>query len=148
MSRRGFALFAVLCALVIMSMVVAVNAQRALLMARLSMLDLARTEMAAAVAAARATLLDLPVDSAVARTGIPGTVLAQGETAAGPARAQWRLVTALPPFAAAEIASRAPILGGSARAIDIALVTPVRDSLGGYRWALAGGAGWVRLPSP
>jgi hypothetical protein len=144
--RRGFALLAVLCTLVIMAMVVAVDAQRALLAARQGVLDLARAETAAAVAGAQAAVLDLPVDTAGAAS--PGWVLAHGEVTAGAARAQWTLVSTLPPVATVEIVTQAGAVRGSARALHHALLSPVRDSLGGLRWALVGGAGWLRMPSP
>jgi len=147
MPRRGFAMAAVLAALVIMAMVVAVDAQRALLVARQGNLDMTRTEMAAAVAGAKAAVLELPADTVSIPAFLPGALLARGETSAGRARAQWTLVGAAAPFAVAEIEVEAPFVRGAARERHRALVVRASDAGGGVWWEVATPAGWVRIPS-
>jgi len=147
-ARRGLALAAVLAVLVILSMVVAMSAQRALLVARQGVLDLARADIAASVASAQAALLDEDAGSArVAGIGF-GVPVASGVVTAGTAQAHWRLVGAAAPFATGEIESWAPVHVGVAREVLRALLTPRIDSAGVARWALVGGAGWVRVPLP
>lgn len=149
MTRRpAFALAAVLGALVIMSMVVAVGAQRALLAARQAALELARADLAVSVASAQAAVLDEPADSTRVAGIRVGVLMAGGVTAAGTARAAWRLMGAVSPYATVEIEAQAPMHAGVARALHRALVTPHVDSLGVARWMVAGGAGWVRVPLP
>ena len=145
---RGFALAAVLAALVIMAMAVAVGAQRALVAARQAGLDLARAELAAAVASAQAAALDEPVDSARCAEIIPGSLLASGEAGAGRASARWQLVGAAAPFATIAVEAEVAVFGGTARTSHRVLVSPRGDSAGGLRWAPAGGLGWTRMPSP
>lgn len=146
-ARRGFALAAVLAALVITAMVVAVGAQRALVAARLAGLDVARAEMAAAVVTAQAAALEAPVDSVVCAEILPGALLAGGTAAAGRASARWQLVGAAAPFATIDVEAEMAVFGGRARARHRALVVPVGDSTGGLRWAPAAGLGWTRVPS-
>lgn len=145
-ARRGFALAAVLAALVIMAMVVAVSAQRALVAARQAGLDLARAELAAAVSSAQVAALEAPVDSAQYAGMLPGAPLAGGETGVGRATARWTLVGAATPFATIDVEAGMPVFGGTARAWHRVLVSPVGDSTGGLRWAPAGGLGWTRVP--
>lgn len=146
-AHRGFALAAVLAALVIMAMVVAVGAQRALVAARQAGLDVARAELAAAVASAQAAALEEPVDSAQCEGIVPGAPIAGGEAGAGRAAARWRLVGAAAPFATIDVEAETPVYGGTARTWHRVLVTPVGDSTGGLRWAPAAGLGWMRVPS-
>lgn len=143
--RRGFALAAVLTVLIIMSMVVAVRAQRALITARQGVLDLAQAEIEAAVAEAQVELLAQLPDSTAA---LPGVVLANGETAVGAARARWTVSGAASPFAMATIEGEAPSFSGVARSRRGALLLLARDSAGAPQWRLAEGAGWARMPSP
>ncbi|MBA4072174.1 MAG: hypothetical protein C0497_10115 [Gemmatimonas sp.] len=146
-ARRGFALAAVLAALVIMAMVVAVSAQRALVAARQAGLDVARAELAAAVSTAQVAALDEPVDSARCAEIIPGALLARGEAVAGRALAQWQLVGAAAPFATVDVEASVPVFGGTARASHRGLVVPLGDSTGSLRWTPVGGLGWTRVPS-
>lgn len=144
---RGFALAAVLSALVIMAMVVAVSAQRALVGARQAGLDLARAELAAAVSSAQAAALEVPVDSVQCAGILPGAPIADGKTGAGRASARWHLVGAAAPFATIEVEAEMPVFGGTARSWHRVIVAPVGDSAGGLRWAPAAGLGWTRVPS-
>lgn len=145
--RRGFALVAVLAALIVTSLVVAITARRALAAARQGTLELARVELAAALAVARANALGAVADSAL--LGLPpGVTIAEGQVDAGSARARWTLTNAAPPFVVAELRGSATASRGTARSVMRALLEPVADSSGGAKWRLAGGAGWVRLPAP
>lgn len=146
-ARRGFALAAVLAALVIMAMVVAVGAQRALVVARQAGLDLARAELAAAVASAQAAALGEPVDSTQLQGILPGAPIASGASGAGRALARWRLLGAAAPFATIDVEAEMPVYGGTARTWYRVLVAPVLDSTGALRWAPAAGLGWTRVPS-
>ncbi len=147
-SQRGFALIAVIAALVIMAMVVAVSAQRALVAARQAGLDAARAELAAAVMSAEAAALEDPVDSAECAGILPGAPMASGSAGAGRASARWRLVGAAAPFATIDVEAEMPVFGGMARTRHQVLVAPVGDSTGALRWAPAAGLGWTRVPSP
>jgi hypothetical protein len=146
-AHRGFALAAVLAALVIMAMVVAVGAQRALVAARQAGLDVARAQMAAAVMSAQAAALEEPVDSAQYAGMLPGALVAGGQAGVGQALARWRLVGAAAPYATIDVEAEMPVFGGTARTRHRALVAPVGDSSGGLRWAPAAGLGWTRMPS-
>lgn len=146
-AHRGFALAAVLAALVIMAMVVAVSVQRALVAARQAGLDLARAELAAAVSSAQVAALDAPVDSAQCADILPGAPIVGGEAGAGRARARWQIVGAAAPFATIDVEAEIPVYGGTARTWHRVLVAPVGDSTGGLRWAPAAGLGWTRVPS-
>lgn len=147
-AHRGFALTAVLAALVIMAMVVAVSAQRALVAARQAGLDVARAELAAAVSSAQAAALETPVDSAQVGGILPGAPIAAGEAGAGRASARWQLVGAAAPFATIDVEAEMPVYGGTARTWYRVLVAPLGDSTRGLRWAPAAGLGWTRVPSP
>lgn len=142
------ALAAVLAALVLLSMVVAVNGQRALLAVRQGRLDLARVDLAAAQAAAQAAALAAPADSAHVAAILPGAVLATGTEIAGSARATWTILGAVAPFVTVVVEATAPVAAGAARASWRLLAAARRDSLGGARWAPVGAAGWTRVPSP
>ncbi|MDP1890780.1 MAG: hypothetical protein Q8K55_07765 [Gemmatimonadaceae bacterium] len=146
-ARRGFALAAVLAAMVIMAMVVAISAQRALVAARQAGLDLARAELAAAVSSAQVAALEAPVDSALGAGILPGAPIAGGEANAGRASARWQLVGAAAPYATIDVEAEMPVYGGTARIWHRVLVAPVGDSAGGLRWAPAAGLGWTRVPS-
>ncbi len=146
-TRRGFALVAVLAALIVTSLVVAITARRALAAARQGALELARVELAAALTMARASALWAATDSAA--SGLPpGVTIAEGEVRAGSAAARWTLSNAAPPYVVAELRGSATASRGTARSVMRALLEPVTDSSGGAKWRLAGGAGWVRLPAP
>lgn len=146
-AHRGFALAAVLGALVVMAMVVAVSAQRALVAARQAGLDVARAELAAAAASAQAAALEEPVDSAQCKGILPGAPIASGAAVAGRATARWQLVGAAAPFATIDVEAAMPVFGGTARTWHRVLVAPVGDSTGGLRWTPAAGSGWMRVPS-
>ena len=146
-AHRGFALAAVLAALVIMAMVVAVSAQRALVAARQAGLSLARAELALAVSSAQAAALEAPVDSAQCEGILPGAPITGGAAGAGRAAARWRLVGAAAPFATIDVEAETPVYGGTARTWLRVVVAPVGDSIGGLRWAPAVGLGWMRVPS-
>lgn len=145
--RHGFALAAVLAALVIMAMVVAVSAQRALVAARLAGLDVARAELAAAVLSAQAAALEAPLDSGQWAGMHPGAPIAGGAAGAGQASARWQIVGAAAPFATIDIEAETAVYGGTARTRYRLLVTPVADSAGGLRWSPATGYGWLHMPS-
>ncbi len=146
--RRGFALLAAVFAVVLMAMVVAINAQRALVAARQGTLSVAQAELAWAVAGARSGLFELPADSVNPLLRPPGAVIARGETVSGGAHSQWLLVQAAASVATVEITAQARAFGGTAHWLERGLVAPARDSMGGRWWALVGGAGWVQMPSP
>jgi hypothetical protein len=146
-ARRGFVLAAVLCALVLMAMLVALTAQRALLAVRQGALDAARAEIAAALATGEADALESPVDSAAYRQPA-GATLAAGESSAGRAAARWVIVATGAAYATVDVTAEVPVFRGVARELRRGLVVVVRDSAGGLRWASARGGNWVRLPSP
>ena len=146
-AHRGFALAAVLAALVIMAMVVAVSAQRAMVAARQAGLDLARAELAAAVSSAQSAALEEPVDSAQCAGILPGAPIAGGEAVSGEATARWQLVGAAAPFATIDVEAERAVFGGTAPTWHRVLATPVGDSTGALRWAPAVGIGWTRVPS-
>lgn len=148
MPRRGFALAAVLAALVIMAMLVAVGGQRALVGARESALALARVEMTAAAGAAMATVVTVPADSAVLAVSVPGALLDSGSAAFGTARASWRLTAAIVPYATVEIDVRAPVITGSTRELRRLMMSLRTDSAGARWWVPAGGGGRGRIPAP
>ena len=145
--RGGYALAIVLAALVIMSMTVAVSAQRALTASRLATLALARSELAAAALSGQARALEALDDSAGGPVIVPGGVLATGVAASGHARARWTVIGAAAPFAGLDVATEVPLVAGLARAQHRALAAWQTDSIRGARWTLAGGSGWVRVPS-
>ncbi len=145
--RRGFALAAVLGALVLMAMVVAVSAQRALLMARQGAFDAARADLSAALASAEAAALEMPVDTAALVRQPPGATLAAGSVTVGAATARWTIVATGTPFATLDLAAFAALRQGRARESRRGLVTPAPDAAGALRWVAMEGAGRVRLPS-
>ena len=145
--RRGFALAAVLAALVIMAMVVAVGAQRALVGARESTLALARAEMSGAATGALAAVIAVPADTARLADIVPGALLDSGSASFGSARAAWTLTGAIAPYAVVEIDLRRPVIGGSAREFRRMIVGVRRDSAGEAWWVPTGGGGWGRIPS-
>ncbi len=146
--RRGFALAAVLAALVIMAMLVAVGAQRALVGARESALALARVEMSAAAAAAVATVVTASVDTARLALRVPGALIDSGSAAFGAARASWRLSAGIVPYATIEIDARAPVISGSTRELRRLTLTLRPDTAGALWWVPAGGGGRGRIPVP
>ncbi len=146
--RRGYALAAVLAVLVIMAMSVAVGAQRALRTRQQAALELARSELAAAVESGQAAGLDALTGAPCCPDIIPGAVLAAGEGTAGKARTRWRLIGAAAPYATLELAAEMPVRGGFARVRQRVLVAWRADSVGGGQWVPAGASGWTRLPSP
>lgn len=145
--RRGFALAAVLATLVIMAMVVAVGAQRALVGARASALAVARAEMSGAAAGALAAVIAVSADTARLPDILPGALLASGSARYGSAQAVWTLTGAINPYATVEIDVRCPVIGGSARELRRVIVSLRRDSTGGAWWVPTGGGGWGRIPS-
>jgi hypothetical protein len=146
-ARRGFVLAVVLGALVLMAMLVALTAQRALLAVRQGALDAARAEIAAALAAGEADALESPPDSLAYRQPV-GALLAAGDASAGRAAARWSIVATGTVYATVDVTAEAPVYRGVARELRRGLVVAVRDSAGGLRWASARGGNWVRLPSP
>lgn len=146
--RPGAALAIVLGALLLMAMVVAVSAQRALVTSRQAALELARAELLAAASSGEAAALAAPADSACCLFIVPGALIASGEVRAGRARASWTLTGAAAPFVTVDVVAEAGVLGGTARASHRALAVWWSDSAGGPRWVLAGGLGWTRRPSP
>lgn len=148
MARRAFALPSVLAGLVIMAMIVAVGAQRALSGARESALRLARTEMSGAATGAVATVMTEPVDTSLLPAFVPGALLDSGSAAFGSARASWTLTSALAPYATAEIDARSPVLSGSTREVSRIIVRLRRDSTGVLWWVPVGRGGRGRVPAP
>lgn len=146
-SRRGFALAVVLAALIVMSLVLAIAARRALAAAQQAHLELARVELGAALAAAQAQALMATVDSGAVRLP-PGVRLAEGEVGTESASARWTLTTASPPFVVAELRGSVVVRRGAARRLMRALLVPAADSASEVKWRLFGGGGWVRLPAP
>jgi len=146
-ARRGFALAAVLCALVLMAMLVAVTAQRALLAARQGAIEVARAEIAAALGAAAADALESSPDSLADRQPA-GAILAAGQSSAGRAATRWVIVATGTVFATVDLTAEAPVFGGVARETRRGTLVVARDSAGGIRWVAATGGKWVRLPSP
>jgi type II secretory pathway pseudopilin PulG len=147
-ARRGFALAAVLSALVIMSMSVAVSARRALVAARQARLDLARADLAVLIASGQSAALNAPADSTCCATVVPGALLFHGEIASGRARARWWLKGGAGRFATVDVEAEVPTFGGAARASHRVVVAWTRDSAGGARWAIVEGHRWAKLPSP
>jgi len=151
-SRRGFALAAVLAALVIMAMLVAVGAQRALVGARESALALARAEMSAAAAGALAEVVTVPADSTQLAVIVPGALLDSGSADFGAARASWRLIAASAaasgPWATVDIDARAPVITGSTRELRRLTVSLRPDTSGALWWVPNGGGGRGRIPAP
>lgn len=145
---RGFALAAVLAALVLMMMVLAISAQRALLAARQGTLVVERVELAAAVAAARAATESAPVDTQALRSAPPGFVLASGESTAGAAHASWALKAGAAELAVAEITAVVGSGRTAARARARGILAAKVDSAGALKWGPTGGVGWVKLPVP
>ncbi len=148
MSRRAFALPVVLAAMVLMAMVVAVGAQRALRSMRQAGLELARVELAIAVAGGQSAGLDSVGVRACCPVIIPGALIASGEAVTGRARARWTLVGAAPPFAAMDLTAETPVYGGNARVRHRLLLAWEPDSTGLGRWVPLAGLGWTRVPSP
>jgi len=146
--RSGFALAAVLAALVIMAMLVAVGAQRALVGARESALALARAEMSAAAAGAVARVVTVPADTASLTVHVPGALIDSGSVVFGAARASWRLTAVVVPYATVEIDVRAPVITGSTRELRRLLMSLRPDSAGALWWVPAGGGGRGRIPAP
>lgn len=146
--RRGFALAAVLAALVVMAMVVAVGAQRALVGSRESVLALARAEMSGAAATALAAIVAVPAGDAGYPIIVTGVLLDSGTAAFGMARATWTLTGAVAPFATVDIDARSPVFRGSTRELRRLVVALRRDSAGVDRWVSFGGGGWGRIPAP
>ena len=146
-ARRGFALAAVLCALVLMAMLVAVTAQRALLAARQAAIEVAQAEIAAALGVAAADALESSPDSSAVRQPA-GAVLAAGQSSAGRAVARWVIVGTGTVYATVDLTAEAPVFRGVARELRRGTLVVARDSAGGLRWASATGGNWVRLPSP
>lgn len=148
MRRRGFALAAVLAALVVMAMVVAVGAQRALMGSRESVLALARAEMSGAAASAMAAVVAARAVAGRHPVIVAGVLLDSGTAVVGRARATWTLTGLVSPYAAVEIDARAPVFRGSARQTRRLIVGLRRDSVAGDQWVPVGGAGWGRMPAP
>jgi type II secretory pathway pseudopilin PulG len=146
--RPAFALAVVLAALVLMSMSVAVAAQRALVAARQARLQEAAAEVTAAAAAAEAELIGAVLPAPCCATALPGELLASGVATAGRARAEWRVTGAASAYAQAEVVAEARTAGGTARSRRTALLSIVGDSAGGARLFPFGALGWVALPSP
>jgi hypothetical protein len=138
----------VLAVLVIMAMVVAVGAQRALVGVRESALALARAEMSGAAAGALSGVLAVPLDTARLPLIVPGALLASGSTAYGSARAAWTLTGAVASYATVEVDSRCPVIAGTARELRRVIVRLRRDSAGGAWWVAVGGGGRGRIPLP
>lgn len=145
-NRRGVALAAVLAALVLMGMLVSVGAQRALVRARESALSLARAEMSVAASGAVARVLATPVDPSRLAVIATGAILDSGTVTVGVASARWVLVGSAPPYATVEIASRAPVFRGTARALQRGFVALRADTMGALWWVPATAGGWVRVP--
>lgn len=153
MSRRGgFALAAVLAAVVIMAMVVAVGAQRALVGAREGALAVRRAEMSVAIAAAVAAVLAAPAGGADQPFTVPGALFDSGTTVVGSARATWRVTGAAFPYASAEIDVQGPVFQGMAHERRRLLVRLAPDSasasMSGARWVPAGSGWWAQIPVP
>lgn len=146
--RRGAALAVVLGALLLMAMVVAVSAQRALVTSRQAALELTRAELLAAASSGKVAALEAPADSACCAGIVPGALIAAGEVHAGRARARWSLTGAAAPFVTVDIVAEAAVSGGTASASHRALAVWRSDSAGGPHWVLAGGLGWTRRPAP
>lgn len=148
--RGGFALAAVLAALMLTMMVVAVSAQRALLEVRQASLAQQRVELDAALAAAQRAALASTPDSAALVGAPPGATLAEGVEWAGNSSAAWTIRGGPPAFAVAEVAARVVTPPGiaTARAVARRVLAAKIDSLGVLHWSPVGTAGWVRMPSP
>jgi len=145
--RRGFALAAVLAALVLMAMSVAIAAQRAFVAVRRAGMAEADAGLAAAVAGAQAAISGSVVvlgDTAWS----PGTVLASGAVPAGDAVASWQVTRASTSLALAEVTAEWRSRGVLARTRRSGLLTIVPDSAGGARLRVFAPRPWVVLPSP
>jgi Tfp pilus assembly protein PilX len=146
--RSGFALPAVLGALIVMAMLVAVGAQRALLAARDGALAEARVQLAAAAETALADALSRNADTLALRATPTGGVLDSGVATVGTAAARWRLSVVLAPVALLSIDASTPVREGTARVSWRLWLRPRADTAGVPAWA-PGGSGWrAQLPVP
>jgi hypothetical protein len=145
--RPGFALAAVLAALVLMAMLVAVAAQRALVLAREGTLALARSELALVTEESVAQLLARSADSAAVRAAAPGALLDSGTVARAPAQASWRLLAAPGGFSELAITAEVPVRGGVAREARRVLLRLALDSTGEERWRSAGSGWTAKVPA-
>lgn len=148
MKRHGFALALVMAALVLISMVVAVGAQRALLAVRQGALAMARSDLTVVALGAEAAALGAPADSARTSGLPPGVVLATGTQRSGSAVAEWSMTVVSPSVVIAEIAATSAVSHGAARARYRAVLSVREDSVRGRFWAPLGGSTWVQVPSP
>ena len=149
MTRRpGFALPAVVGALIVMAMLVAVGAQRALLAARDGALAEARVQMAAATETALAEVLARGADTVALRATPAGGVLDSGTAMVGTAAARWRLNVVMAPVALLSIDASAPVVAGSARTAWRVWLRSRGDAAGRPVWSPDGTGLWTQLPSP
>ncbi|MHB1313109.1 MAG: hypothetical protein ACYC3L_13920 [Gemmatimonadaceae bacterium] len=149
MTRRpGFALPAVLGALILMGMLVAVGAQRALVAAHDGALAEARAQLAAVTETALADALARGPDSLAMRVTPPGGALDSGVASVGTASARWRLTVALAPVVLLSIDAAAPVRAGSAR-VSWRLWLRRRDEPSGVpAWSANGTGWWTQIPLP
>lgn len=146
--RPGFALPAVLGALIVMAMLVAVGAQRALLAARDGALAEARVQLAAATETALADVLARGADTLALRATPPGGVLDSGVAMVGAAAARWRLSVALAPVVLLSIDAAAPVREGTARVSWRLWLRLRADTAGLPAWGANGTGWWAQLPLP
>lgn len=145
--RRGFVLAAVLCVLVLMAMLVAISAQRALLAARQGTLDGVGVDLAIVLASGETSALESVVDSAAVAAQPAGVALATGAAEHGAASVRWTIMSTATPFAILDLAAEAPALHGRARQTRRAVLQAVRDSSGIVCWVFTREIGRVRLVS-
>lgn len=147
-SRRAFVLPAVLAALVVMAMLVAVAAQRALVATRDAALSEARVELAAAAQVAMADALAQAVDTVRLRAAAPGVPLDSGLSRIGSAEASWRVTVVLAPIVLLSIEASSPAREFTARSSWRLWLRRRETPSGEPVWASVG-SGWrARFPSP
>jgi type II secretory pathway pseudopilin PulG len=146
-SRSGFALPAVLAALVVMAMLVAVAAQRALVAVRDSALTEARVQLAAATQTAAAEVLARAPDTLALGAAPPGAAVDSGRCRVGSAEAAWRVTAVRSPLVLLAIDASSPVRGGVARIATHIWLRRRFSSAGTPEWSLAGTGWWVQIPS-
>ncbi len=148
MRRVGFALPAVLGALVVTALLLAIAAQRALWAARDAALAESRAELAAATQSAAAESLSRDVDTLLLWVAPPGATLDSGQARVRLATARWRLTAVLPPLALLSVEAVAPVRRDSARTSWRLWLRRGADSSGAPRWEPAGRAWGLQVPVP
>lgn len=145
--REGFALPAVMVILVILSLSIAVSAQRTLRVVRGTEFATAEADMQAAALAARVSALETNLDSACCTEFRAGTVLASHADVVEGTQMRWQVIGVAAPFADLEVTIERAMRRGTARLRFRLPVVWEPDTAGQGRWKPTDDGGWVRLPS-